>query len=398
MAEAFNPEQKLENFKMEIIRTFDELYRYLSERKHDLLTRLEMIKDGYVKNMELERAIEQMRISKDQLMATMTSNLIGGPLDAFKQTLDREIEMKTAEKVPIENFEFFEFRCYSEKIRKDINETDLYEQSPEYVGREHPALTACNKGTGNGELNNPSGIVLDRARSEVYVCDRGNRRIQVLSTTGEYVRQFGIHHLTQPDFICLSQQESLFVTDDSIQCVVKFSLIGKLLKQVGSRGKKVGQFIGIAGICCEAGLVYVCDNCLQRIQIFDSELNYVKKFGYGELGYPVNINILFNTIYILPQDENCIYCYNIDCTLQRKIMLTGQEQLMRNSTFFTIDKKGNFLITDQTDEQIRIFSSKGVLRHILGTGHLRFLGGITLDKFDRIICVCISDQGCFQKF
>ena len=87
MAEAFNPEQKLENIKMEVIRTFDELYRYLSERKHDLLTRLEMIKDGYVKNMELERAIEQMRISKDQLMATMTSSLIGGPLDVFKQTI-----------------------------------------------------------------------------------------------------------------------------------------------------------------------------------------------------------------------------------------------------------------------------------------------------------------------
>ena len=188
MAEAFNPEQKLENIKMEVIQTFEVLYRYLVERRNYLLTRLDQIKDNYVKNLELERAIEQMSLSKNQLIATMTSNLIGDPLHVVNQTLDREIEMKTAEKVPIDDFEFTEFRCYSEKIRKAIGEIDLYELNPEYVGRENPVLTACYRGDKNGELNNPKGIALDRARNEVYVCDKGNSRIQVLNTIGEYVR------------------------------------------------------------------------------------------------------------------------------------------------------------------------------------------------------------------
>ena len=397
MAEAFNPEQKLENIKMEVIQTFEVLYHYLVERRNYLLTRLDQIKDNYVKNLELERAIEQMSLSKNQLIATMTSNLIGDPLHVVNQTLDREIEMKTVEKVPIDDFEFTEFRCYSEKIRKAIGEIDLYELNPEYVGRENPVLTACYEGNKNGEFYNPRGIALDRARNEVYVCDKSNRRIQVLSTIGEYVRQFGRDHLTEPLAICISQQDELFVTDEAIQCVLKFSLTGEFLKRAGSRGSKPGQFSGIGGLCCEAGLVYICDLNIQRIELFDSELNFIIDFGFGELSYPTDIHILSDTIYILSVDNNCIYCYNRDCTLRKKIELFGQEQLMTSAWFFTIDKKGNFLITDQSLGQIRIFSSKGVLSNILGRGQLPFLCGITLDNFDRVICVCTSKE-CFIKF
>ena len=397
MAEAFNPEQKLENIKTEVIQTFEVLYQYLVERRNYLLTRLDLIKDNYVKNLELERAIEQMKITKNHMITTMTSNLIGDPLYAVNQTLDREIEMKTAEKVPIDNFEFTEFRCYSEKIRKSIDEIDLYELSPEYVGRENPVLTACYEGNKNGELYNPKGIALDRVRNEVYVCDNGNRRIQVLSTIGEYVRQFGKDHLTEPRAICMSQQDELFVTDRATQYVLKFSLTGKFFKRAGSRGLKPGQFSGISGLCCEAGLVYICDMSIQRIQIFDSKLNFIKDFGYGELSIPSDIHILSDTIYILSGNNNCIYCYDRDCTLQKKIELFGQEQLMTSAWFFTIDKKGNFLITDQSLQQIRIFSSKGVLSNILGRGQLPFLYGITLDNFDRVICVCSSKER-FIKF
>ena len=192
-----------------------------------------------------------MRITKDQMIATMTSNLIGGPLDTFKETLDREIEMKMAQKVPIDNFEFVKFRCHSGKIRKAIDEIDLYELCPEYVGRESPVLRACCKGRKNGELYNPRGIALDRARNEVYVCDNDNSRIQVLSAVGEYVRQFGKDHLTQPHAICLSQQDELFVTDEAKHCVLKFRITGEFLKQAGSRGTEAEQFSAIRGLCCE---------------------------------------------------------------------------------------------------------------------------------------------------
>ena len=204
--------------------------------------------------------------------------------------------------------------------------------------------------------------------------------------------------MIDPHAICLSQQDELYVTDAATDCVMKFTLTGVFLAKAGSRGNTPGQsFGGITGLCCEAGLVYICDTNLQMVQIFDSRLNFIKYFGYGELSGPRDITILSGTIYILSQIDNCIYCYNLDCTLRKKIELIGQEQKMTATSFFTIDKKWNFLITDQTLQRINIFSPKGVLIHILGAGHLPFIAGITLDKFDWIICVCGSKER-FIKF
>ncbi|KAI6648886.1 RING finger protein nhl-1 isoform X3 [Oopsacas minuta] len=377
MAAVFNVDLKLEDLKTEIFRTFDELYQYLSDRRDSLLSRLANMKEGHDKNVELEEAIKQLRISKDQILATMTSNLVGGLLDTVKQTLDRDIEVKIAEKVKVDNLEFIEFRCYPDKIRKTINEIDLFEIIPEYVRRENPILKVCKWGRGNGELNNPRGITVDRASNELYICDYSNSRIQVLNTEGKYLRSFGTDHLKEPP-----------------------RLAGQFIKETGSRGNTKGRFTCISGLCHEAGLIYVCDANIQRIQIFDSNLKFIKEFGYGELKHPRDITLFSDRIYILSQNNNSIHCYNRDCTLQNIIQLTGQDQPMTAALFFTIDKKGNFLITDNTAKDIRIFSPQGVMKHILGRGHLYNLSGIVLDNSDNIICVNygIDGKGCFQKF
>ena len=392
MAEAipvFNPDRKLEQMTNEVVQMFDELIQYLVGRRNILLNRLDEIRQRFRMDSDFAKAIKEVMGMKDGLK----SNLLASLDKAF----DEEIRVYENAKLYKENLKFVEFRCYSEKIRKAIDEIDLYQLNLEYFGREDPVLTACYDGRKNGELDNPFGIALDRARNEVYVCDTGNNRIQVLSTIGEYVRQFGRDHLTEPYAICISQQDELFVTDRATQYVLKFSLTGEFFKRAGSRGMKPGHFTGISGLCCDTGLVYICDVSIQRIQIFDSGLNFIERFGYGELSAPSDIHILSDTIHILSKNNNCIYCYNRDCTLRKKIELFGQEQLMTDACFFTIDKKGNFIITDQSLQQIRIFSSKGVLSNILGRGQLPFLFGITLDNFDRVICVCSSKE-CFIKF
>ena len=396
--EVFNVDAKLEALKLEILRTFDELCRNLVAHRDSLLSRLARIKEGHDRNVELEEAINQLRITKDNMLATMSSNLVGASLDAIKERLDRDIETKVANKVVVENLEFVEFRCFSGKIRKSIGETDLIELIPEYVGRENPVIKRCSKGSGNGEFINPRGISIDRITNEVFIADRNNSRIQILTTEGEYLRSFGTDHLKEPHGICVSQDD-VFVTDRATECLLRFSLAGQFINKTGSRGTTPGCFKGITGLCYEAGLVYVCDCNVQRIQVFDINLQFVKEFGYGEIKLPTDIAISSDTLHILSRGQNTIYCYNRDGTYLKNIELTGQEQQMTLAIFFAIDKKGNFLITDQSINEIRIFSPNGVLKHILGRGHLPFLTGIILDNTNNIICICCGNgNDCFQKY
>ena len=246
----------------------------------------------------------------------------------------------------MENVEFVEFRCFSDKIRKSIEETGLLELIPEYVGRENPVLKRCREGRGNGQFYNPRGISIDRNTNEVFIADKNNSRIQVLTGEGEYLRSFGTDHLKEPHGICVSQ-DGVFVTDRATECLLKFSLAGQFINKTGSRGTEPGCFSGISGLCYEAGLVYVCDVSVQRIQVINSNLQFVKEFGSGEITFPTDISIHSDTLHILSQDQNTIYCYNRDGNYLKKIELTGQEQHMTTALYFTTDKRGNFLIADK---------------------------------------------------
>jgi DNA-binding beta-propeller fold protein YncE len=64
------------------------------------------------------------------------------------------------------------------------------------------------KGAGQGQLNGPHCIAMDRNR-RLYVCDRGNKRIEVFDATGRYLsemKQFGT-----PVSIAIDAQDRMFV-------------------------------------------------------------------------------------------------------------------------------------------------------------------------------------------
>ena len=63
--ELFNVDAKLEALKLEIIRTFDELDQFLTEKRKNLLGKLARMKGGHERNVELEKAMEQLIIVRD---------------------------------------------------------------------------------------------------------------------------------------------------------------------------------------------------------------------------------------------------------------------------------------------------------------------------------------------
>ena len=132
MATVLTPDQKLEELKIEILETFEELFNYLSVHKQKLLSRLIRIKEGYDKNTELNAAIEQLRSLKENALKIIKSNL----LESIVEDFDNRSKIMENSKVEVEDLDLVSFRCYSDKIRKSIDEIDLIEHIPEYVGKE----------------------------------------------------------------------------------------------------------------------------------------------------------------------------------------------------------------------------------------------------------------------
>ena len=374
MATILTSDEKLEKLKIEILRTFEEISNYLSIHKQKLISRLIRIKEGYDKNTELNAAIEQLKIMRDTGMKVMKSNL----LESMRKDFDNPLKLMEDSKVEVEDLDLISFRCYSDKIRKSIDEIDLIELIPEYVGREHPILSKCKTGSGKGEFMNPRGITFDKIHNKVYVCDSSNHRIQVFDTNGKFLNSFGDDQLQEPFVICVSK-DFVFVTDEVKKCVTKFTLEGIFKNSFD--GTK--QFFSIRGIDC-------CDNL---------NLEYIEDFGSGKIRIPIDVSIHSDRIYILSHSTSSIFCYSKDCTFQKVIELTGGDKPMTIAFFMVIDPKGNFLISDDSNQQIRIFSPQGILKHIIGQGHFKFLNGLTLDNSNNIICVNYgTGSDCFQRY
>jgi DNA-binding beta-propeller fold protein YncE len=141
-----------------------------------------------------------------------------------------------------------------------------------------------------GQLNTPHSIAVD-AQNNVYVADRGNRRIQVFDAEGKFLRQITIdvpapadaraaigNKPTQttgtmapgaPWTLCITPgpNQVLYTSDAFPGRIYKLSLDGKLLGMLGKAGKQSGQFGWIHAIACPSeNELYVAEILNWRVQ------------------------------------------------------------------------------------------------------------------------------------
>ena len=147
---------------------------------------------------------------------------------------------------------------------------------------------------GNGPLqfDTPHGIAVS-PKDEIFVADRGNRRIQVLDPTGKFLREFtidvpvdtkrgkivygsetpnaktGSQAPGAPDALCMTPGPNpvLFVGDLYPSRIYKVSLDGKVLGVYGQPGRNLGEFGWIHGIACPSeNEIWVAELINWRVQ------------------------------------------------------------------------------------------------------------------------------------
>jgi NHL repeat len=138
-----------------------------------------------------------------------------------------------------------------------------------------------------GHFSNPHNIGTDRA-DNIYVADRGNRRIQVFDTDGNFKRMIHLNvpydkkrhpvlgnpsqnppDETQPWTICITPgpTQYLYTSDSEPGRIYKLTLDGKIVGMLGESGRDQGQFNWIHGLACPSeDLLFVADMNNWRVQ------------------------------------------------------------------------------------------------------------------------------------
>ena len=128
------------------------------------------------------------------------------------------------------------------------------------------------QGSGKGQFITPYDIACDRT-GKVYVADTNNHRVQVFTAEGKFLRMIGKPgrdkgELYGPVGVAVDSSDMVYVSELRKHHVSVFTTEGAFVTSFGSRGRKPGQFENPRGLCVEGGVVYVCDNDNNRVQLF----------------------------------------------------------------------------------------------------------------------------------
>jgi DNA-binding beta-propeller fold protein YncE len=188
----------------------------------------------------------------------------------------------------------------------------------------HPFLFQWGTyGSGNGNFDGPSAVVVNAAGTTVYVADQNNNRIEAFSPKGVYLAQWAA---TLPAGLAVDSSGHVYVTTQ--EYVQEFDSLGTLLATGGGPGTQLGQFSAPQGLAVDAAgmTVYVGDSANQRAQAVtfipaktapSYGLNEAASWGQGNAGVTFNtpdgmaLAPNLSALYLADQGNSRVWALNL---------------------------------------------------------------------------------------
>jgi len=249
-------------------------------------------------------------------------------------------------------------------------------------------------------------------KGELFVTEHWDGQYTVLSAQGQ--RLLNVGSKGKPPFgdgwptgIAADGKSNVYVA--SGHKVQKFNRYGQLVKFVGKKGVNTGEFHWSRGVKYHNHQVYVCDKDNGRIQVFDSNLNFVRSFGTqgdgpGQLKKPRDIDFdAQGKIYVVDPSKNQVLVFSENGRYLQQFDARGQQGESELNSPTGLCVSGDYVyITEWANHCVSVFRTSGEFVHSFGkegSGRDELLdpSGIAVDK-DGFVFVCDTSNSRVQVF
>lgn len=231
-------------------------------------------------------------------------------------------------------------------------------------------------GNGNSEINEPSGVAISKD-NEIYISDRLNHRIKVVSLDGKWVRDFGGYghepgKLSQPAGVSMTSKGDIIVADSGNDRIQIFKNNGILVNAWGKHGAGAGEFNAPEGVAYSEGKVYVADTQNNRIQIFTESGEFLRTIGSlgskpGQFNAPLDLALdEKENLYIADSQNNRIQKFNREGIFMKAWGQWGSYSGYFATTSSIDHNNGNLFVTDLTNHRIQVFDTEGNFKYQWG--------------------------------
>ena len=214
-------------------------------------------------------------------------------------------------------------------------------------------------------LSTPYGIAFNK-QGEMVITEMVSHRVSVFDHQGQRIRVFGsrgdgLHQMKYPRGLAIDDADNIYVTsEDRLQ---KFTTDGELVKCIGQRGKKEGEFDDPRGVTIHSNHVYVCDCENHRIQAFDINLNFVQSIGScgngpGEFNAPDDIKFdTHGNMYVAESGNERVQVLDSSGKFLREFGREGKGKLGTPSGLHIADEY--VYVCDLGDDRIVVYDTSG---------------------------------------
>ena len=391
----------------EIVDTFNRLIEQLIARRDALLTKLQTMKEDFVTKettriaaiAELERVIRQTR-EEISMKVNVNLEVQEKAIQLYQNQLKRH---QTPTKLP-HPFLSYPTLLHLQTQIAEFGEVRGWEL--DYSLKKQPVLAVGKKGEASNELNRPIDLALDEPNQLIYIADRDNKRIQVVSFAGKFLERFGQGIFKEPWGIAVTE-DNVYVTDSDLSALFQFGKKDyQLVRRTGTEGGGgEGQLNYPRGLCIDFNTdVYVADHSNNRVSVFSKDLKFLNCLYTQQRNYPRDVKVTLSCIVVLLDNSpNCIHFFSRSGDLIRSCVTQGEDGMVYDPEFFCLDPAGNILITDHYRHCIKILSPSGHLIHKIGKrghgrGELIYPEGICLSETGTIFVVSFSNIFGLQSF
>jgi DNA-binding beta-propeller fold protein YncE len=164
------------------------------------------------------------------------------------------------------------------------------------------------------------------------------------------------------------------------------------VKEFGAHGEEDGQFIWPTAIALDAkGNVYIADEWLNRISIFDKDGTFLSKWGKagsgnGELNQPAGLAISGETLFLTDSRNHRVQKFTLDGKYLGQFGTFGSSQGQFNMPWgICLDTDGMVYVADWRNDRIQKFTADGQWQASFGQsgsgiGQFNRPSGVAVDK------------------
>jgi DNA-binding beta-propeller fold protein YncE len=172
----------------------------------------------------------------------------------------------------------------------------------------------------------PARFIAFNSSEEMVITPVTGNEVLTLDRSGKKVRSFTNKQLIDPSGVAVDRV-NIYVTDFRKNILLKFDKTGKLLTSVGQKGSGEGEFNWPLGLTVVGDEVIVCDRDNHRLQVFTSDLVFVRQIGSigkgnGQFSRPVDVtHDEDGNLYVSDHGNSRVQEFNINGKFLR-IMVT----------------------------------------------------------------------------